>query len=72
MIPEDIKLTVHVYQSVTVREIHDTVEKIKLKKLYKRKIFVGYGVLIAVTMWLITDMVLDYFSHIGADEPLFP
>jgi hypothetical protein len=57
---------------VTVREIHDTVERIKLKKANKRKIFVGYGVLIAVTMWLITDMVLDYFSHIGVDEPLFP
>jgi hypothetical protein len=57
---------------VTVREMHDTVERIKLKKANKRKIFVGYGVLIAVTMWLITDMVLDYFSHIGVDEPLFP
>jgi hypothetical protein len=59
---------------VTVRELHDTVEKIKLKKSNKRKIFVrlGYGGLIAVTMWLITDMVFYYFSHIGAVEPLFP
>ena len=63
---------VHVYQGVTVRILHDTVEKIKLKKSNKRKIFVGHGVLIAVTIWLITDMVLDHFSHIGVDEPLFP
>jgi hypothetical protein len=39
--------TVHVYQGVTLREIDDTVEKAKLKKL-KRKILVmsGYGVLL--------------------------
>jgi hypothetical protein len=65
---------IHVYQVVTVREIDDTVEKIKLKKSNKIKIFVrsAYGGLIAVTMWLITDMILDYFSHIGVNEPLFP
>jgi hypothetical protein len=59
---------------VTIREIDDTVEKIKLKKFNKRKILIwlGYAGLIAVTMWLIRDMVLDYFSHIGVDEPLFP
>jgi hypothetical protein len=66
--------TVHVYQGVTIREIDDTVEKIKLKKFNIRKIMIwlGCGGLIAVTLGLIPEMVLDYFSHIGVDQPLFP
>jgi hypothetical protein len=66
--------TLHDYQDVTLLQIYDIVEKVKFKKSYKRKIlaWLCYGGLVAVTMWLVTDMVLDYFSHIDADEPLFP
>ncbi len=63
-----------VYQGVTLGVIHDTIEKIKLRESNKRKILVrlAYGSFISVTMWLIIDMFLDYFSHMGVDEPLFP
>jgi hypothetical protein len=59
---------------VTISEIDDTVEKIKFKKFNIRKIMIwlGCGSLIAVTLGLIPEMVLDYFSYIGVGEPLFP
>jgi hypothetical protein len=40
----------------------------------KRKILVwmGYVVLIAFAIWFVRGLVLDYFSHIGIDEPLSP
>jgi hypothetical protein len=62
-------------EGMTLRKRDDTAEKVKLRKKYNRRktlLWLGYGGLIAVTIWLITDMVLDYFSHLGEDEPLFP
>jgi hypothetical protein len=67
--------TVHVYQGVTLPQIDDIVEKVKLRKNFnKRKTleWSGYGALIAFAIWFVTDLVLDYFSHIGADSPLLP
>jgi len=42
--------------------------------LNKSKIlqWLGFGALIAFAIWFVTDLVLDYFSHIGVEEPLFP
>jgi hypothetical protein len=34
--------------------------------------WLGYGGLIAFAIWFVTDLVLDYFSHIGVDIPLSP
>ena len=64
--------TVHVYQGVTLRGIDDIVQKVKLRKNLKRKTLVWstYGALIAFVIWFVTGLVLDYFSHIGADTPL--
>jgi hypothetical protein len=61
---------------VTVREIDDTVGKVKLKEkiLKKGKIQVslGYVALIIFAIWFVTGLVMDYFSHIGVDIPLSP
>jgi hypothetical protein len=62
-------------EGVTLRKIDDTVEKVKLRKKFKkRKTLVrsGYGALIAFVIWFVTSLLMDYFSHIGEDEPLFP
>jgi hypothetical protein len=66
--------TAHVYQGVTIREIDDTVEKVKLRKNLNRKTLVwsGYGALIAFVIWFVTGLVMDYYSHIGADIPISP
>ena len=61
---------------MTVREIDDTVGKVKLKEkiLKKGKIQVslGYVALIIFAIWFVTGLVMDYFSHIGVDIPLSP
>jgi len=61
---------------VALGGIDDIVEKVKLdeKVLKKRKILMrlGYVALIIFVIWFVTDCTLDYFSHIGVDEPLFP
>jgi hypothetical protein len=62
-------------QGVALGRIDDTVEKVKLRKKFnKRKTLVwsGYGALISFVIWFVTSLVLDYFSHIGADTPLEP
>jgi hypothetical protein len=67
--------TVHVYQGVTLRGIDDIVQKVKLRKnLNERKTLVWstYGALIAFAIWFVTGLVIDYYSHIGADTPLLP
>jgi len=60
---------------VTLRQIDDTVEKVKLKKNFnKRKTleWSAHGALIGFAIWFVTGLVLDYISHIGADTPLAP
>jgi len=57
------------------RQIDDTIEKVKLRKYFNnRKILgrLGYGALVAFAIWLVIGLVIDYFSHIGADTPLAP
>jgi hypothetical protein len=58
---------------VTLWEIDDIVEKVKLS-LNKKKIFFwsADGALIVFVIWFVTSLALDYFSHIDTDEPLFP
>ena len=61
---------------MTLREIDDTVEKVKLKeKIFnKRKISVSLGqvALIIFAIWFVTSLVMDYYSHIGVDMPISP
>jgi preprotein translocase subunit SecG len=61
---------------VTLRVIDDTVEKVKLnEKIFnKRKITIalGYVALIIFAIWFVTSLVMDYYSHIGADIPISP
>jgi len=60
---------------VTLQGIDHIVGKVKLtKNLNKRKILVrlGYGALVAFAIWFVTGLVLDYYTHIGVDTPLFP
>jgi hypothetical protein len=62
------------YQSVTLLGIGDTVRRVKLRNL-KRKILVWsfYGPVITFAIWFVTSLILDYFSHIGAEVTgLFP
>jgi nitrate/nitrite transporter NarK len=65
---------IHEYQSVTLLGIDDTVQRFKLRNL-KRKILVWsfYGPVITFAIWFVTSLILDYFSHIGAEDTgLFP
>lgn len=66
--------TIRVYQGVMLRGIDDIVQKVKLRESLKRKTleWLGYGALIAFAIWFVRGLVLDYFSHIGVDAPLFP
>ena len=61
---------------MTVREIDDTVGKVKLKdKILKKgkiQVSLGYVALIIFAIWFVTGLVMDYFSHIGVDIPLSP
>jgi hypothetical protein len=61
---------------VTVREIDDTVGKMKLKEKISSKgkiqISLGYVSLIIFAIWFVTGLVMDYFSHVGVDIPLSP
>jgi len=61
---------------VTVREIDDTVGKVKLKEKISNKgkiqVSLGYVALIIFAIWFVTGLVMDYFSHIGVDIPLSP
>ena len=61
---------------MTLREIDDTLEKVKLKeKIFnKRKIPVSlrYVALIIFAILFVTGPVIDYYSHIGADIPISP
>lgn len=61
---------------MTLGEINDTVEKVKLKeKIFnKRKIPVsmGYVALIIFAIWFVTGLIMDYYSHIGVDLPISP
>ena len=70
------KTAVPVQQGVTLWEIDDTVKKVKLKDkiLNKRKIPVslGYVALIIFAIWFVTGLVMDSYSHIGADIPISP
>jgi hypothetical protein len=40
----------------------------------KRKVLMslGYGALVAFAIWFVTDLVMDYYSHIGVDIPISP
>ena len=61
---------------MTLREIDDTVEKVKLKeKIFnKRKtpVSLGYVALIIFAIWFVTGLVMDYYSHIGTNIPISP
>ena len=61
---------------MTLWEIDDTVERVKLKeKIFnKRKIPVSLGhvALIIFAIWFVTSLVMDYYSHIGVDMPISP
>jgi hypothetical protein len=59
---------------VTLRGIDDIVQKVKLRKNFKRKTlgWFAYGALTAFAIWFVTGLFLDYFSHIGEDIPLSP
>jgi hypothetical protein len=61
-------------QGVTLRKTDDTLQKVKLRKKFNKReifMFIYYGALTAFTIWFVTGCELDYFSHIGAIEPLF-
>ena len=67
--------TVPAYQAVTLREIDDTVQKAKLRKILKKRktlVWLGYVALIIFTIWFITGLDMDYFSHLGEDLPISP
>ncbi|HXW12232.1 MAG TPA: hypothetical protein VD694_05675 [Nitrososphaeraceae archaeon] len=61
---------------MTLREIDDTVEKVKLKEkifsIRKIPVSLGYIALIIFAIWFVTGLVMDYYSHIGADIPISP
>jgi len=57
---------------VTLREIDDTVEKVKLKEKILNKRRLGYVALIIFAIWFVTGLVMDSYSHIGVDMPISP
>jgi len=52
----------------------------RLKKILKEQIFskrkipvsLGYIALIIIALWFVTGLVMDYYSHIGADIRISP
>ena len=53
----------------------ETLKKILKEQIFnKRKIPVslGYIALIIIALWFVTGLVMDYYSHIGADIPISP
>lgn len=61
---------------MTLREIDNIVEKVKLtEKIFNKRIIpvsLGYVALIIFAIWFVTELVMDYYSHIGADIPISP
>jgi hypothetical protein len=60
---------------MTLREIDDPVEKVKIKKILKKRktlVWFGYLALIIFAIWFVTGLDMDYFSHIGQDLPISP
>ena len=60
---------------MTLREIDNPVEKIKIKKILKKRktlVWLGYVALIIFAIWFVTGLDMDYFSHIGQDLPISP
>ena len=60
---------------MTLREIDDTVEKVKIKIILKKRktlVWLGYVALIIFAIWFLTGLDVDYFSHIGEDLPISP
>ena len=64
---------IHSYQGVTILGIIDTARKVKLDLKTKAPIWLFYGALIGFTIWFVSGLILDYFSHIGIrNTMLFP
>ena len=61
---------------MTFRVVDDTVEKVKLReKIFNKRIIpvsLGYVALIIFAIWFVTGLVMDSYSHIGAEIPISP
>jgi hypothetical protein len=51
----------------------ETLKKILKEQIFnKRKIPVSLGYIALIILWFVTGLVMDYYSHIGADIPISP